>query len=60
MGRNNLIVGSNELHSVAKAYTIVVNDIATFVKTNTPTKFCTLALNVWTYTDYINLHKKGG
>ena len=33
---NNLIVGSNELHSVAKAYINVFNDITSFFKP-TPT-----------------------
>ena len=41
MGSNNLIVGSNELHSVAKAYFNVVNDIATFVKPTPPTNIIT-------------------
>ena len=36
MGWINLIVGSNELHSVAKAYVNIVNNIATFVKPNPP------------------------
>ena len=36
MGWNNLIVGSNELHSVAKNYVNVANAIATFVKPNPP------------------------
>ena len=30
MGWNNLIIGSNELNSVAKSYVNVVNDISTF------------------------------
>ena len=38
---NNLIVGSNELHSVAKSYVNVVNDIATFVKPKPPTNIIT-------------------
>ena len=37
MGWNNLIVGSNELHSVAKAYINVVNAITYFVKPTAPT-----------------------
>ena len=37
MGWNNLIIGSNELHSIAKSYVNVVNNIATFVEPNTPT-----------------------
>ena len=41
MGWNNLIVGSNELHSVAKAYVKVVNAIATFVKPTPPTNIIT-------------------
>ena len=41
MGWNNLIVGTNELHSVSKAYVNVVNDIATFVKPTPPTKIIT-------------------
>ena len=36
MGWNNLIIGSNELHSVAKFYVNVVNYIATFVKPTPP------------------------
>ena len=32
MGWNNLIVGSNEIHSVAKSYINVVNAIASFIK----------------------------
>ena len=32
MGWNNLIVGSNEIHSVAKAYVNVVNAITSFIK----------------------------
>ena len=32
MGCNNLIVGSNELHSVEISYVNDVNDIETFVK----------------------------
>ena len=35
MGWKNLIHGSNEIHSVAKAYVNVVNAITSFVKTNT-------------------------
>ena len=41
MGWNNLIVGSNELHSVAKAYVNVVNAIDSFVKPTPPTKIIT-------------------
>ena len=37
MGWNNLIVGSNEIHSVAKAYVNVVNAITSFVKPTPPT-----------------------
>ena len=37
MGWKNLIVGSNELQSVAKAYVNVVNYIASFVKPTPPT-----------------------
>ena len=36
MGYNNLIVGSNEIHSAAKAYIKVVNAISSFTK-STPT-----------------------
>ena len=35
MGWNNLIVGSNEIHSVVKAYINVVNAIYLFRQTNT-------------------------
>ena len=41
MGWNNLIVGSNEIHSVAKAYVNVVNAITSFVKTTPPTNIIT-------------------
>ena len=41
MGRNNPIVGSNELHSVAKAYINVVNDINSFIKPTPPTNIIT-------------------
>ena len=37
MGWNNIIVGSNEIHSVAKAYVNVVNAITSFVKPTPPT-----------------------
>ena len=41
MGWNNLIVGSNEIHSVAKAYVNVVNAIPSFVKPIPPTNIVT-------------------
>ena len=41
MGWNNLIVGSNKINSVSKAYVNVINYIATFVKPNTPTNIIT-------------------
>ena len=41
MGWNNLIVGSNEIHSVGKAYINVVNDITSFVKPTPPTSIIT-------------------
>ena len=41
MGWNNLIVGSNEIHSVAKAYVNVVNAITSFVKLTPPTNIIT-------------------
>ena len=41
MGRNNLIIGSNELHGVVKAYVNVVNYIDTFVKPTPPTNIIT-------------------
>ena len=41
MGWNNLIVGSNELHSVAKAYINVVNAITYLVKPTPPTNIIT-------------------
>ena len=41
MGWNNLIVGSNEIHSDAKAYVNVVNAITSFVKPTTPTNIIT-------------------
>ena len=37
MGSKNLIVGSNKIHSVAKAYINVFNAIASFVKPTPPT-----------------------
>ena len=41
MGWNNLIVGSNELHSVEKSYIKVVNAVASFVETTLPTNTMT-------------------
>ena len=41
MGWKNLIVGSNEIHSVAKAYVNVVNAITSFVKPTPPTNIIT-------------------
>ena len=41
MGWNNIIVGSNEIHSVAKAYVNVVNSITYFVKPTPPTNIIT-------------------
>ena len=41
MGWKNLIVGSNELHSVAKSYVNIVDAIATFVKPTPPTNIIT-------------------
>ena len=41
MGWNNLIIGSNEIHSVSKAYVDVVNAIDTFFKTTPPTNIIT-------------------
>ena len=38
---NNLIVGSNELHSVAKSYIYVVNAIDYFAKPTPPTNIIT-------------------
>ena len=38
---NNLIVGANELHSVAKAYINVVNAINSFVKQTPPINIIT-------------------
>ena len=38
---NNLIVGSNEIHSVAKAYVTVFNAIPYFVKATPPTNIIT-------------------
>ena len=49
MGWNNLIVGSNERHSVAKAYFNIVNAIATFVNPTPPTNNIT---NETTLTQY--------
>ena len=37
MGWNNLIVGSHEINSVAKAYLNVINAITSFVKPTPPT-----------------------
>ena len=41
MGWNNLIVGSNELHSDEKAYINVVNAITSFLKLTPPTNIIT-------------------
>ena len=41
MVRNNLFFGSNELHSVAKAYINIVNDISSFVKPTPPANIIT-------------------
>ena len=41
MGWNNLILDSNEIHSVAKAYVNVVNGIATFIGPIPPTNINT-------------------
>ena len=41
MGWKNLIVASNELHSVAKAYINVVNAITYFVKPTPPINIIT-------------------
>ena len=41
MGWNNIIVGSNEIHSVAKYYINVVNVIYSFVKPTPPTNILT-------------------
>ena len=41
MGWNNIIVGSNELYSVAKSYINVVNSITYFVKPKPPTNIIT-------------------
>ena len=41
MGWNNIIVGSNEIHSVSKAYINVVNSITAFVKPTLPTNIIT-------------------
>ena len=41
MGRNNIIVGSNEIHSVAKDYVNVVNAITSFIKATPPTNIIT-------------------
>ena len=41
MGWNNLIIGSNEIHSVAKAYANFGNAITSFFKQTPPTKIIT-------------------
>ena len=41
MGWNNLIVGSNKIHSVEKTYVNVVNAITSFVKPTLPTNIIT-------------------
>ena len=41
MGWSNLIFGSNEIHSVSKAYVNVVNAITSFVKPIPPTNIIT-------------------
>ena len=50
MGWNNLIICSNELHSVEKSSVNIVNDIDTFVKNTPPTNIIT---NVIIPTQYI-------
>ena len=59
---NNLIVGSNELHSVTKYYANVVNPIATFVKTTTLTNIITndTILNQYKINQGINVFGKKG
>ena len=41
MGWNNITVLSNELHSVAKSYVNIVNDISNFFKPTPPTNIIT-------------------
>ena len=41
MGWNKIIVGPNEIHSVAKSYINVVNAITSFVKPTPPTNIIT-------------------
>ena len=41
VGWNNLIIGSNEIHSVAKVYVNVVNAMTSFVKPTPPTNIIT-------------------
>ena len=41
MGWNNLIIGSNEINSVAKSYVNVINAITYFVKPTPPTNIIT-------------------
>ena len=41
MGRNNMIVGSHDLHNFAKAYVNIVNAITTFVDPTPPTNIIT-------------------
>ena len=41
MGWNNIIVVSNEIHSVAKAYVNVINAITSFFKPTSPTNIIT-------------------
>ena len=50
MGCNNLLVGSHALHSVAKYYVNVVNDIATFVE---PTPLTNIITNETIMTQHI-------
>ena len=41
MGRNSLIVGYNELHSISKYYVKDVNHVANFVKPTPPNNIIT-------------------
>ena len=59
MGWNNLIVGSNELHSVAKSFINVVNAITFFVKPTPPTNIITNETILIQYSIKLGLNEFG-
>ena len=59
MGWNNIIVVSNEIHSVAKAYVNVVNTITYFVKPTPPTNIITNETILTQYSIKLGLNEFG-